>query len=95
MRINVIEARDLIIRDYDGSSDPYAVINIGAQQFQTRKVYSNLNPTWNFTCEVSIFEARTPRKANHCILIWFSCISEDALLLIRRLNRVYSISDLK
>lgn len=52
--MHVIEARDLVIKDFDGKSDPYAVINIGAQQFQTKKIYSTLNPKWDYYCEVSI-----------------------------------------
>lgn len=35
-----------------GKSDPYAVVTVGAQQFRTPIIYENLNPVWDYWCEV-------------------------------------------
>lgn len=55
LRIHVAEARDLIKQDITllgGKSDPYVVVTIGAQQFRTRTIHDNLNPVWDYWCEV-------------------------------------------
>lgn len=52
LRINIVEARDLIKQDIGGKSDPYVICTIGTQQFRTRTIYNNLNPVWNYWCEV-------------------------------------------
>lgn len=36
-----------------GKSDPYAVINVGAQEFKTQIIENNVNPKWDYWCEVS------------------------------------------
>lgn len=54
LRINVVEARDLIKQDIGGKSDPYCVVSIGTQQFRTRTIYNTLNPIWNYVCEVNL-----------------------------------------
>lgn len=35
-----------------GKSDPYAIINIGAQEFRTKTIDNTVNPKWDFWCEV-------------------------------------------
>lgn len=35
-----------------GKSDPYAVINVGAQEFRTKTIDNTVNPKWDFWCEV-------------------------------------------
>lgn len=35
-----------------GKSDPYALINIGAQEFRTQTIDNNVNPKWDYWCEV-------------------------------------------
>lgn len=60
LRIHVVEAKDLMKKDIGvlgkGKSDPYAVINVGAQQFRTQTIDSTVNPKWDYWCEVSSFE---------------------------------------
>lgn len=55
MRIHIAEANDLIKQDITllgGKSDPYAVVTVGAQQFRTPTIHDNLNPVWDYYCEV-------------------------------------------
>uniref|UniRef100_A0A034VD48 Extended synaptotagmin-2 n=2 Tax=Bactrocera dorsalis TaxID=27457 RepID=A0A034VD48_BACDO len=59
LRIHVIEAKDLMKKDIGvlgkGKSDPYAVINVGAQEFKTQIIENNVNPKWDYWCEAKIF----------------------------------------
>ena len=34
------------------SSDPYAVIRIGSQEYTTKTVQRQINPTFNVTCDI-------------------------------------------
>lgn len=34
------------------TSDPYVVVTLGAQQFKTRTINNELNPKWDYWCEV-------------------------------------------
>ncbi|KAK2575492.1 hypothetical protein KPH14_011218 [Odynerus spinipes] len=55
LRIHVVEAKHLMKKDIGmlgkGKSDPYAVINVGAQQFRTKTIDNTVNPKWDFWCE--------------------------------------------
>lgn len=57
LRIHVVEAKDLMKKDIGvlgkGKSDPYAVIQVGAQEFRTKIIDNTVNPKWDFWCEVS------------------------------------------
>lgn len=50
LRLTVMEMRNLPIADYSligaGSSDPFAEVDLGAQNWSSDVVYSNLNPVW-------------------------------------------------
>lgn len=35
-----------------GKSDPYAIVNVGAQEFRTQIIDNNVNPKWDYWCEV-------------------------------------------
>lgn len=45
--VEVVDARDLLPKDGQGSSSPYVVIDFDGQKKRTSTVYKNLNPTWN------------------------------------------------
>nr|NP_001247287.1 extended synaptotagmin-like protein 2, isoform C [Drosophila melanogaster]AFH06605.1 extended synaptotagmin-like protein 2, isoform C [Drosophila melanogaster] len=59
LRIHVVEAKDLMKKDISvlgkGKSDPYAIINVGAQEFKTQIIDNNVNPKWDYWCEACIF----------------------------------------
>lgn len=52
-----MEAKNLMKMDIGmlgkGKSDPYAVVTVGAQQFKTDVINNNINPKWDYWCEVS------------------------------------------
>ena len=55
--MQVIEAQNLMKKDIGvlgtGKSDPYCILRLGAQKFQTKTINNTVNPKWNFFCEVS------------------------------------------
>lgn len=59
LRIHFIEAQDVLGKDkfmgglIKGKSDPYGVIQVGTQQFQSKVIHDTLNPRWNEVYEVS------------------------------------------
>lgn len=58
LRIHLVEAKNLMKMDFGvlgkGKSDPYAIISVGAQQFKTDIITNNVNPKWDYWCEVSL-----------------------------------------
>ncbi|XP_017849134.1 extended synaptotagmin-2 isoform X2 [Drosophila busckii] len=59
LRIHVVEAKNLMKKDISvlgkGKSDPYAIINVGAQEFRTQIIDNNVNPKWDYWCETPVF----------------------------------------
>lgn len=58
LRIHVVEAKNLMKKDISvlgkGKSDPYAIVNVGSQEFRTQIIDNNVNPKWDFWCEVCL-----------------------------------------
>ncbi|KAG8034618.1 hypothetical protein G9C98_007694 [Cotesia typhae] len=58
LRIHVVQAKHLMKKDIGmlgkGKSDPYAVINIGAQEFRTKTIDNTVDPKWDYWCEAII-----------------------------------------
>lgn len=58
VRVHVLEAQELKAMDMammglvKGKSDPYAVLKVGNQHFQTKTIQKTLNPRWNEVYEV-------------------------------------------
>lgn len=52
----MFEARDLEKKDKLGKSDPYVILSVGAQQFQTPTIKKTLNPKWDYWCEFIILD---------------------------------------
>nr|XP_034984744.1 extended synaptotagmin-2 isoform X2 [Zootoca vivipara] len=62
LRIHFIEAQDLVGKDtylkgiVKGKSDPYGIIRVGNQIFQSKVIKENLNPKWNEVYEALVYE---------------------------------------
>ncbi|XP_051841585.1 extended synaptotagmin-3 [Antechinus flavipes] len=60
IRVYLLEAEKLERKDgflgLKGKSDPYAQVTIGLQNFRSKTVYRNLNPTWNEVFEFIVYE---------------------------------------
>ncbi|CAG9766251.1 unnamed protein product [Ceutorhynchus assimilis] len=56
LRVHVFEAKDLEKKDVTGKSDPYVILNVGAQEFRTQVVKRDLNPQWDYYCEFIILD---------------------------------------
>ncbi|XP_038654291.1 extended synaptotagmin-2 isoform X6 [Scyliorhinus canicula] len=62
LRIHLIEAQDLQWKDtflkglVKGKSDPYSVLYVGNQMFQSKTIKESLNPKWNEVYEALIYE---------------------------------------
>ncbi|EFN72622.1 Extended synaptotagmin-2 [Camponotus floridanus] len=71
LRIHVVEAKHLMKKDIGvlgkGKSDPYAVINVGAQEFRTKTIDNTVNPKWDFWCECAVPSAIAQQLT---VLLW-------------------------
>ncbi|KAM7400077.1 hypothetical protein PAMA_004669 [Pampus argenteus] len=62
LRIHFIEAQDLLGKDkflgglIKGKSDPYGVIKVGTQLFQSKVIHENVNPKWNEVYEALVYD---------------------------------------
>ncbi|XP_053186792.1 extended synaptotagmin-2-A-like [Scomber japonicus] len=62
LRIHFLEAQDLLGKDkflgglIKGKSDPYGVIQVGTQIFQSKVIHETVHPKWNEVYEVSSTE---------------------------------------
>ncbi|XP_068604543.1 extended synaptotagmin-2 [Brachionichthys hirsutus] len=62
LRVHFIEAQDLLGKDkflgglIKGKSDPYGVLQVGTQLFQTKVLHETVKPKWNEVYEVLIYD---------------------------------------
>ncbi|XP_042353725.1 LOW QUALITY PROTEIN: extended synaptotagmin-2-A [Plectropomus leopardus] len=62
LRIHFIEAQDLLGKDkflgglIKGKSDPYGVIQVGTQLFQSKVIHETVHPKWNEVYEALVYE---------------------------------------
>ena len=61
IKLELIQAKDLVKSDLVGKSDPYAVISFDADSIKTPVVKNNQNPEWNFNANIPVDEIG-PRK---------------------------------
>lgn len=57
--VEVIEARDLLPKDGQGSSSPYVVADFDGQKQRTSTLPRNLNPVWNEALEFAVSDPKT------------------------------------
>lgn len=77
LRVHIVQAKNLVAKDMSllrkGKSDPYVVVTLGAQQFKTRTINNELNPKWDYWCEVKFIHFSDPNicrnKYNMFIII--------------------------
>ncbi|XP_024120833.1 extended synaptotagmin-2 isoform X3 [Oryzias melastigma] len=62
LRIHFIEAQELMSKDrmlgglIKGKSDPYGIIQVGTELFQSKTINESLNPKWNEVYEALIYD---------------------------------------
>lgn len=62
LRIHFLEAQDLLGKDkflgglIKGKSDPYGVIQVGTQLFQSKVIHETVNPKWNEVYEALVYD---------------------------------------
>ncbi|GFQ01163.1 ras GTPase-activating protein 4 [Phtheirospermum japonicum] len=74
--VEVIEARDLLPKDGQGSSSPYVVVDFDGQKRRTSTVQRNLNPVWN---EALGYNKETSANSTLEISVWDGGGSEKFL----------------
>uniref|UniRef100_A0A8C8FMR2 Extended synaptotagmin-2 n=1 Tax=Oncorhynchus tshawytscha TaxID=74940 RepID=A0A8C8FMR2_ONCTS len=82
LRIHFLEAQDLEGKDkflgglIKGKSDPYGVLQIGNQLFQSKTVKESLHPKWNEVYEALVYEHSEASTGKlHLKLEWLSLLS--------------------
>ncbi|GLV41434.1 Extended synaptotagmin-like protein 2 [Carabus blaptoides fortunei] len=69
LRVHVVEAKHLMKKDISmlgkGKSDPYAVINVGAQEFKTKTINNTVDPKWDYWCEFTVLESNGQQMFIH------------------------------
>ncbi|CAG8434726.1 9000_t:CDS:10 [Scutellospora calospora] len=71
LKVDIIKARNLAIKDRNGFSDPYIVMHIGDENYNTHVVNKNLNPEWDATFCHKIDPQHPPSE------IHFTCWDKD------------------
>lgn len=60
LRVHFVEAQDLVGKDkflgglIKGKSDPYGVLRLGTELFQSKVIHETVNPKWNEVYEVGL-----------------------------------------
>jgi len=52
----LVEGRDLLAMDEEGTSDPYCKFRLGNERFKTKTVYQSLNPRWQEQFELYLYD---------------------------------------
>ncbi|XP_015602160.1 extended synaptotagmin-2 isoform X2 [Cephus cinctus] len=76
LRIHVVQAKHLMKKDIGmlgkGKSDPYAVINIGAEEFRTKTIDNTVDPKWDYWCEFVVQDG-----VGHCSRVTARLFDKD------------------
>ncbi|RIB13627.1 phosphatidylserine decarboxylase-domain-containing protein [Gigaspora rosea] len=71
LKIDIIKAKNLAIKDKNGFSDPYITVNVGDESYNTQVVNKNLNPVWDASFEYKVNPEHPPSEIN------FTCWDRD------------------
>ena len=52
VQVTVLRARELRVKGKHGTSNPYAIMGIGKEQFKTTVQEKTLDPVWQEECEL-------------------------------------------
>ncbi|XP_017782966.1 PREDICTED: extended synaptotagmin-2 isoform X2 [Nicrophorus vespilloides] len=93
LRVHVIEAKNLMKKDISvlgkGKSDPYAVLKVGAQEFQTKTIMNTVDPKWDYWCEFVISDASGQQLYLH---LWDKDDAKDDEILGRATIEVANVA---
>ncbi|CAG8452526.1 14469_t:CDS:10 [Cetraspora pellucida] len=71
LKIDIIKAKNLAIKDKNGFSDPYITMSICDEAYNTHVVYKNLNPVWDTSFDHKVNPEHPPSE------IHFTCWDRD------------------
>ncbi|CAG8658100.1 4396_t:CDS:2, partial [Racocetra persica] len=71
LKVDIIKAKNLAIKDKNGFSDPYITMNICDEDYNTQVISKNLNPIWDATFEHKVNPEHPPSE------IHFTCWDRD------------------
>ncbi|KAI8579592.1 hypothetical protein K450DRAFT_241742 [Umbelopsis ramanniana AG] len=66
LRCSVIQARNVLAKDSNGLSDPYAVVTNGTESHTSQVHPKTLNPEWNFSCDLTL----TSNSSRVSVVLW-------------------------
>ncbi|XP_023330904.1 multiple C2 and transmembrane domain-containing protein isoform X2 [Eurytemora carolleeae] len=56
VNILLVEGKDLLAMDIEGTSDPYCKFRLGSDRFKTKTIYASLNPKWNEEFDLYLYD---------------------------------------
>ncbi|CAJ1343813.1 unnamed protein product [Effrenium voratum] len=68
LRVDLLEAHNLIAADWNGRSDPYVTVKLGLCVKRTVTVWSNCEPVWNCSLYLPVHEAHREQEVQ--ITVW-------------------------
>lgn len=54
--VMLVEGRDMLAMDEEGTSDPYCKFRLGGERYKTKTVYETLDPKWQEQFELYLYE---------------------------------------
>ena len=61
IELYIERGKDLSIKDFNGTSDPYVKVYYGTEEkYTTNTAYKNLNPIWNEKCSFFVYDLNLP-----------------------------------
>ncbi|TRY76651.1 hypothetical protein TCAL_04074 [Tigriopus californicus] len=67
VNVVLIEAKDLLAMDFEGTSDPYCKFRLGNDRYKSKIIYETLNPKWLEQFDLNLYEDQ-PKELE--ITVW-------------------------